>query len=174
MMAMMRMKASSRHDLPRQRLLSYDEPRLRFAYNQRLEDPKEGLTLFGPPQAYSGLQYGLVGTSEGIRQFKAWAAKLQAAIPADPEVGSSVMFPGFETVFRTAWPTKPRVCLEVDGPALARTVKLTRSSSACFRYCRTLRESHQAMGDRGGSESRSMVRYHSRRCVEALPATIEG
>jgi hypothetical protein len=129
---MIRMKASSSVNLPRMRLLSFDEPRLRFAYDQELEDPKEGLTLFGPPQEYSGLQYGLIGTSEGICQFEAWAAKLQSVIPADPKVTSSVMFPGFETVFRTPWPTKPRVRLEVNGSALARTVKLTDPHQRVF------------------------------------------
>ncbi|MBF6570962.1 MAG: hypothetical protein IVW54_19020 [Candidatus Binataceae bacterium] len=129
---MIRMKASSSVNLPRMRLLSFDEPRLRFAYDQELEDPKEGLTLFGPPQEYSGLQYGLIGTSEGICQFEAWAAKLQSVILADPKVTSSVMFPGFETVFRTLWPTKPRVRLEVNGSALARTVKLTDPHQRVF------------------------------------------
>lgn len=36
--------------LPSRRLLTFAEPRLRFAYDQPLEDPKEGLTLFGPPE----------------------------------------------------------------------------------------------------------------------------
>src|SRR5271169_5585874 len=132
MTTMIRMKASSSVNLPRKNLLSFDEPRLRFAFDQELEDPKEGLTLFGPPQEYSGLQYGLVGTSEGMRHFEAWAAKLQSVIAADPKVSSSVMFPGFETVFRTSWPTKPRVCLEVNTSELARTVKLTDPHQRVF------------------------------------------
>jgi hypothetical protein len=129
---MIRTTASSSLNLPRKTLLSFDEPRLRFAYDQELEDPKEGLTLFGPPQEYSGLQYGLIGTSEGMRQFEAWAAKLQSIVPADPQVASSVMFPGFETVFRTAWPTKPRVRVEVNGSVLARAVKLTDPHQRVF------------------------------------------
>lgn len=128
----MRIRARSSLRLPQQKLVAYDEPRLRFAYDQKLRDPKEGLTLFGPPEVLNGVQYGLVGTSEGIRQFEAWAARLQTPIPADPEVASSAMFPGFETVFRTSWPTKPRVFIEVDGKALARTVKVTDPHQRVF------------------------------------------
>jgi hypothetical protein len=126
------MTTSPSMKLPSRRLLTFAEPRLRFAYDQPLEDPKEGLTLFGPPEAPNGLQYGVVGTAHGIRQFEAWAARLQIAIPADPDVASSVMFPGFETVFRTPWVIKPRVRIEVDEAVLGRNVKLTDPHQRVF------------------------------------------
>lgn len=117
---------------PSRRLLTFTEPRLRFAYGQALEDPKEGLMLFGPPEAPNGPQYGVVGTADGIRQFEAWAARLQTTIPADPNVVSSVMFPGFETVFRTPWNTNPRIRIEVDEALLSRNVKLTDPHQRVF------------------------------------------
>ena len=67
--------------LPSRRLLTFAEPRLRFAYDQPLEDPKEGLTLFGRPEKPNGLQYGVVGTVDGIRQFEAWAATTSLTPP---------------------------------------------------------------------------------------------
>ncbi len=132
MKIMMKMMRTRSLKFPRRQLLTFSEPRLRFAYSQKLEDPKEGLTLFGPPEAPNGLQYGVIGTAEGIRQFETWATRLRTPIPADPNVASSVMFPGFETVFRTPWMTKPRVRLEVDKALLARNVKLTDPHQRVF------------------------------------------
>lgn len=114
-----------RKALPARRLLTFAEPRLRFGFEQLLEDPKDGLMMFGPPKKLHGIHYGVIGTPEGIRQFEAWAAKLKQAVPADPKVGSSITYPGFEAVFRTAWDDAPRVKIEVDPDELNSTVKLT-------------------------------------------------
>jgi hypothetical protein len=118
--------------LPKRRLLTFPEPRLRFAYDQILEDPKDGLTLFGPPEKPVGTQYGVIGTAEGIRQFETWTARLRQPIAADPAVGSSIMFPGFETVFRTAWDAKPRVRIEVNADELQSKVKITDAHQRVF------------------------------------------
>jgi len=63
-------------------LVPFGEPRLRFGYEQALEDPKGGLMLFGPSEASTGLQYGIIGTPDGLRQFEAWISKVQKGIPA--------------------------------------------------------------------------------------------
>jgi len=118
-------KATKQKASPARQLLPFAEPRLRFAYGQALADPKDGLVLFGPPEEVMGTQYGVIGTPEGIEQFKAWAARLGGAIDADPTVSSSVMFPGFETVFRTQWNATPRVALEIDPSELDRTIRNT-------------------------------------------------
>ncbi|WP_459034717.1 argonaute/piwi family protein [Roseivivax sp. CAU 1761] len=107
------------------KLLPIREPRLLFAHDQKLDDPKDGLLLFGPPKDHPAIEYGVIGTPEGIAQFKAWAGKIAGAIEADPKVGSSVMFPGFETVFRTEWRTEPRVALPLDAAELDRTIRNT-------------------------------------------------
>lgn len=99
-------------------LLHFPEPRLHFAHGQALEDPKDGLLLFGPPNQLAGIRYGVIGTQEGIDQLVAWAHKLGRAIPADPDVGSSVMFPGFEAIFRAQLNPTPRVTLTVDPHVL--------------------------------------------------------
>lgn len=105
------------------KLLPLAEPRLLFAHEQKLEDPKDGLLLFGPPKSHPAIEYGVIGTEEGIAQFKAWAAKLAGAIDADSKIGSSVMFPGFETAFRTGWNADPRVSITVDADDLDRTIR---------------------------------------------------
>lgn len=113
-----------RNRLPERRLIAFPEPRLRFGYDQLLEDPKDGLLLFGPPEKPLGTRYGVIGTAEGVRQFEGWAGRLQQAVPADPKVASSVTFPGFETVFRTTWTPAPRVRIEVDAAELETKMNL--------------------------------------------------
>ncbi len=88
--------------------------------------------LFGPPEKPMGTQYGVIGTPDGIRQFQNWAERLQGAIPAAAGVTSSVMFPGFEAVFRTEWPAKPRVTLTVDPAELEAKVRLTDAHQRVF------------------------------------------
>ena len=107
--------------------------------------------LFGPPEAPNGLQYGVVGTDDGIRQFEKWAARLQSAIPADPDVTSSVTFPGFEAVFRTPWIVNPRVRIAVDKALLATTVKLTDPHQRVFDTVDLFANPHTAVGYGRGS-----------------------
>ncbi|WP_156465037.1 hypothetical protein [Mesorhizobium sp. Root552] len=126
------MRMKKRHKPPPKMLVPFSEPRLRFGYDQTLEDPKDGLLLFGPPEAPLGVQYGVIGTPEGIQQFESWCAKIQKTVPRDEKVGSSVTFPGFETVFRWPWPSAPRVKLEVHPDKLARTVKLSDPHQRVF------------------------------------------
>lgn len=128
-----RSASDKRHsNLPLRRLLTLKEPRLRFAYDQPIDDPKDGLMLFGPPKKLAGVQYGVIGTAEGIRQFEAWASRLSKATSADPDIASSVTFPGFEAVFRTSWASAPRVRIEVNQLELERKVKLTDAHQRVF------------------------------------------
>ncbi len=102
-----------------QTLVHLPEPRLRFAHEQALADPKDGLLLFGPPNELAGIRYGVIGTQEGIDQLVAWVHRLAGPIPADPDVASSVMFPGFEAVFRAQLNPVPRVTLPIDAQVLS-------------------------------------------------------
>ncbi len=125
-------KPSRRSVQPARQLLTFPEPRLRFGHDQAIEDPKDGLLLFGPPEKPMGIHYGVIGTPEGIRQFEAWAARIAGTIDADPAIASSIMFPGFETVFRTPWETAPRVRLEIDPVVLDAKVKNTDPHQRVF------------------------------------------
>lgn len=122
----------SRSKRPARRLLTFAEPRLRFGHEQAVEDPKDGLLLFGPSEKPMGIQYGVIGTEEGIKRFERWAGKLSGPIAADSEVASSVMFPGFETVFRMPWTQTPRVRITVDQAQLSQTVRNTDPHQRVF------------------------------------------
>lgn len=77
-------KAKSSPAEPSSRLLTLREPRLRFRHSQAMEDPKDGLLLFGPPgDAPLGTQYGVIGTAEGIEYFEGWADRISRTVNAD-------------------------------------------------------------------------------------------
>ena len=114
------------------KLIPLSEPCLRFALDQKLENPKDGLLLFGPDDKKSDIQYGVIGTTGAISRFKKWSKKIKGHIPADPKVTSSVAFPGFETVFRTNWPVEPKVSLEVDGEALNAALNISDPHQRVF------------------------------------------
>src|SRR5487761_1147363 len=58
-----------------------EEPWLEFRYRQRVEDPRDGLSLFGPYDwedkfHISKISYGLVGTMDGIAKFQEFSKLL--------------------------------------------------------------------------------------------------
>lgn len=79
------------------------EPELVFGYGQSIEDPRDGLTLFGPlkENAPFGIRYGIVGTDLGVSRFYRWTKKVQKPW-AHSEVSKRTLwlpFPGFEEAF---------------------------------------------------------------------------
>lgn len=114
------------------KLIPFGAPMLRFAHDQSIEDPKDGLFMFGPPEKPIGIEYGVIGTNEGIARFEKWAGRLNKAIPARQDYTSSVMFPGFEALFRTAWPQTPRVKIQIDEEKLDTTVRITDAHQRVF------------------------------------------
>lgn len=96
-------------------LIYIPEPRLLFRHDQATEDPRDGLTLFGPldeSRPY-GIKAGVIGTATGIQRFERWVEWVQRPVfNASPLLGRPP-FPGFETVFRARWNTKPLLTLTV-------------------------------------------------------------
>lgn len=80
-----------------------------FGYGQKLEDPRDGLTLFGPLDVGKpyGIRWGVVGTEEGIRRLTEWVKKIQGPISNSPPDIARPPFPGFEAVFRIPWGLEP-------------------------------------------------------------------
>ena len=107
----------------------FDEPPLEFRYGQRLPDPRDGLSLFGPcdtdePSHPHSVSHGVIGPPEGIEAFSAWAEAMnqawlppekkpnpfaRAAAPSAAELADNQpkerldrvwpVFPGFEAAF---------------------------------------------------------------------------
>jgi len=105
-------------------LIYLPEPPLLFRYEQPVEDPRDGLTLFGPLDKGSpyGIRAGVVGTKDGIRRFRQWVTKIQhPIIGSDPDEYfqlSHPPFPGFEAAFCIPWNPEPTLELTIDDDEL--------------------------------------------------------
>ena len=84
-------------------LIKIEEPELVFGNEQSLEDPRDGLTLFGPlnENAPFGVNYGIIGTKAGIERFYRWIGKVNDLLAHDVVSKRTlwVPFPGFEATF---------------------------------------------------------------------------
>lgn len=98
------------------KLLKLDEPRLLFQHGQAMEDPRDGLTLFGPLDEGKpyGIRGGVVGTTMCIAKFRAWVDWLQGPVRLPTPVSARPPFPGFEAAFRVPWNTTPALVIEID------------------------------------------------------------
>src|ERR1700722_17497689 len=97
-------------------LLNLNEPRLLFQHGQAMEDPRDGLTLFGPldegkPQ---GIRGAVIGTASGIAKFKSWVDWLQRPVRLQSPVLPRPLFLGFEAVFRVPWNASLVLSIEID------------------------------------------------------------
>lgn len=95
------------------------EPRLLFNYEQSTEDPRDGLTLFGPLEKGKpyGIRFAVVGTPDGIRRFREWLTTAQMPI-GDPAEVARPNFPGFEIAFGIPWKPRPDFEIAVDSAEL--------------------------------------------------------
>jgi hypothetical protein len=80
------------------------EPQIEFAYQQPLEDPRDGLTLFGPLDSAPryGIRAGVISTAAGIERFTRWAQTVRGPVGLDAETRARPPFPGFEAAFRVS------------------------------------------------------------------------
>jgi len=90
-------------------LIKLNEPLLLFNHNQALEDPRDGLTLFGPVKHKPpfGISYGLIGTVNGINRFYKWSENVHKFISHKEKKDLWIPFPGFESVFGIPFSPKP-------------------------------------------------------------------
>jgi hypothetical protein len=97
-------------------LIRVPEPRLEFRFRQAVEDPRDGLTLFGPLDKGKpyGIRAGVIGTSNGLSLLRQWVKRVQLPVfPPKPQPARP-HFPGFDTAFRTQWDADPVIELQVD------------------------------------------------------------
>ncbi len=96
-------------------LIHIPEPLLLFRHGQATEDPRDGLTLFGPLDQGKpyGVKAAVIGTKSGIELFNRWVEWVQKPVFIQPPPANRPPFPGFQTVFQTAWNSKPVLTIEV-------------------------------------------------------------
>ena len=103
----------------------FDEPELEFRYGQRMADPRDGLTLFGPydtdlPSRPGVLSYIVIGTDKGITDFKKWADAMDRPAIFAPKENLRLWppFPGFEAAFCSRWSREPVRSYRIDRDQL--------------------------------------------------------
>lgn len=127
-------KARTRRPRAKPRLILIDEPRLLFNYEQATEDPRDGLTLFGPLERGRpyGIRFAVVGTADGIRRFKAWVGKMQLPI-GDPTDVARPSYPGFEAAFGIPWNPKPEFEIGIDSAELRKRINFADKHHRVFK-----------------------------------------
>ncbi len=121
-----------------ERVMVLDEPDLEFRHGQRVQDPRDGLSLFGPYDAEDAHPrtpaYAVIGTAEGIRQFHAWSVAMnRAAVHPKPERQRLwPTFPGFEAAFGSPWAERPVWIHEIDGDVLIQAARKKDAHERCF------------------------------------------
>ena len=105
-------------------LIKLPEPVLLFNYGQAMEDPRDGLTLFGPLEQGSplGIRAGVVGTRDGIAKFQTWVERIQMPVKTTTPIPSRPVFPGFESIFRRPWSPKPVQTVAIGDEELKRAL----------------------------------------------------
>lgn len=105
-------------------LIHLPEPTLLFANGQSVEDPRDGLSLFGPfdPAQTYGIRYGVIGTQQGIQRFSHWVEKIQHAVIDEPATRLRPPFPGFEAAFGVPFGATPVLSISFEAKDLEKCV----------------------------------------------------
>lgn len=126
-------------------LIKLEEPELIFRYSQPLDDPRDGITLFGPLEdnAPFGIHYGLIGTESGIERFYRWVDRINKPIMHD-EVSSRILwvpFPGFEAAFKIPFAKTAAANAYIDANELTNTLKIGDPYQRVYRAVELYAES---------------------------------
>ena len=112
-----------------------EEPCLEFGHGQALEDPRDGLTLFGPLDEAKpyGIRAGVVGTRDGLARFSRWVSEISGPVWGPKGDLAHPDYPGFEAVFGSRWSSRPTVEKEVSGDDLAEVLRINDGHVRVFR-----------------------------------------
>src|SRR5689334_4271244 len=84
------------------KLFHIEEPNLTFGYGQKLQDPRDGLMLFGPysrNKLKGHVNVGIIGPERQRKYIKDFLNRIHRPIfPAEPDKARPY-FPGLETAF---------------------------------------------------------------------------
>jgi len=105
-------------------LIHVAEPTLTFGFEQQVEDPRDGLLLFGPLDLGQpfGIRIAVIGTEAGIKLYRDWARRIQGNLHDDGSPIARPPFAGFQTVFRVPWGVEPVLSITVPDAEIQRAV----------------------------------------------------
>lgn len=99
-------------------LIHIEEPKLLFGHGQSVEDPHDGLALFGPLDSCKpeGIRVGVIGRRAGVGLLKDWLSGVQGCLSINPPHPARPPYPGFEAIFHTRLSQKPMIEITIpDG-----------------------------------------------------------
>lgn len=114
----------------------FDEPNLLFANQQRLQDPRDGLTFFGPVGVHEAshpqvITWSVVGPKETIAHVTNFMKILES--PVLPIEGQNANiwagYPGFEAAFHATLANAPLHTMTLDDEELLRASRHVDSST---------------------------------------------
>jgi hypothetical protein len=122
----------------------FDEPLLEFAHGQKVQDPHDGLSVFGPydigrPSKPKSINWGLVATSAGREKIMDWIRQLQnpiypgknrRGVDLDPRLWP--LFPGFDAAFDCSFSAQPTWYKELDEKRLVELCSNLDSKKRAF------------------------------------------
>lgn len=123
-----------------------NEPALEFRHQQQVDDPHQGLNLFGPadadaPSHPASITYAVIGPPDGIKQFHEFATALsQPLLPTPGEKNNPLLwppYPGFEAVFATTWNPEPAATQAINRQDLLKAARLGDPNQRAYRVVQT-------------------------------------
>jgi hypothetical protein len=121
-----------------ERVTVLDEPELEFRFGQRMQDPRDGLALFGPYDADEAAPktpaYIVLGPGDGIDTFGAWSRAVNGPF-SHPDIDKRRLwpsFPGFEAAFCTPWAEQPAWTYALDRSRLLEAARKRDSHERCY------------------------------------------
>ncbi len=135
----------------------FDEPELEFRYGQRVQDPHDGLALFGPYDAddesrAKSISYVVIGPGLGLSKLSKWSKALMR--PATLDIDSKAKdidkqhsgfraknpnfrlwppYPGFEAAFCTRWPSQPLKSYLLDPTELSEAARTYEKHERAYK-----------------------------------------
>jgi hypothetical protein len=108
-------------------LTYFKEPNLMFGYNQKTEDPRDGLILWGPydRDKANNFNIGIIGEPEGIVRLNRWLEKIRKPMQSIDNDIARPFFPGFESTFEVGINFGSIQKIEIEPKAIDTYLKYT-------------------------------------------------
>lgn len=125
------------------KLVLLPEPPIEFCHGQKLINPQDGLSLFGPFSTGNNyhpknIAIGAVGTSTGVQQLQNWSRFIQSGFQSKSklnELRSWPPFPGFEAAFQSQWADEAVWSEELDENELLHLSENQDPNQRAYEVC---------------------------------------
>lgn len=98
------------------------EPKVQFAHGQKMEDPRDGLSFFGPIEpGIREIRSGVVGTRTAFEKFVNYLKRIQRPVYNSNQT-TRPFFPGFEAVFNCKWNPETILFKEVSPNSIEKSL----------------------------------------------------